>query len=390
MNDKAPSCADADGHVFPNQNLRQQHGQQQLRRQARRRLTNRPYQEKLVNMAEARKEIVTALKYHRATMKLANEHQQLQQHQPLLFQPSFYSRFSSDGRFKARRRPRMFLPPSNKISHYLNDLSFSSPFPPLPSLHFPPPSLPLPPPPLPNFYPNTIPSPFSHPLPKTKTPNFILPSQALGFNLNLHSFNSLESPLLLNNNTLDPNLLLNNNTLDPTLLLNNNTLDPTLLLDNNMLDPTHVLNNNISDPTPVLNNNNILKPALFPYNNNSSLCSYSSPTLTSPPFVTDQDVPSIGISQSLGEGVSIVMNTVESSTTTQANGSMHVAMDEEGMKEIRALGEQHQMEWDDNMSLVTSIWWFDCLQQMEHNALEVNNEVETCHGIFDDELEIPL
>jgi len=60
--------------------------------------------------------------------------------------------------------------------------------------------------------------------------------------------------------------------------------------------------------------------------------------------VTDQDVPLIGISQSQGERVSTVMNIVESSTTTQASGSMHVAMDEEGLKEIRALGEQHQME----------------------------------------------
>ena len=197
MNNKAQSFDDCnvDCNVSPNQNLRQQHGQQQLRRQARRRLTNRPYQENLMNMAEARKEIVTSLKYHRATMKRANEHQQLQQHHPLPFQPPFYSRFSPDGRFKARRRPKMFLPPSNKISHYLNDLSFSSPFPPLPSLHFPPP--PLPPPPLSNLYSNTIPSPFSHPPPHPETPNFILPSLALGFTLNLHSFNSLKSPLCL-------------------------------------------------------------------------------------------------------------------------------------------------------------------------------------------------
>ena len=127
-------------------------------------------------------------------------------------------------------------------------------------------------------------------------------------------------------------------------------LDPTLVLDNNMLDPIPVFNNNISDPTCVLNNNNILEPAIFPYNDKSSLCSYSSPTLTFPPFVTDEDVPSIEISQPHGEGVSTMINTVESSTTTQASGSMHVAMDEEGMEEIRALGEQHQMEWDDNES----------------------------------------
>ncbi|WVY90359.1 hypothetical protein V8G54_035877, partial [Vigna mungo] len=150
MNTKAPSCANADdGHVSPNQNFRQ-HGQQQLKKQVRRRLTNRPYHERLMNMADARKEIATALKYHRATTKLAIEHQEQlqrhpQQHHSLSFQLPFYSRFSLDGRFKARRRPQMYPPPSNKISQYLNDLSFSSSFPPLPSLplHSPPLHLPF-------------------------------------------------------------------------------------------------------------------------------------------------------------------------------------------------------------------------------------------------------
>ncbi|CAH9145918.1 unnamed protein product [Cuscuta epithymum] len=42
----------------------------QRKKQARRRLhTTRPYQERLLNMAEARREIVTALKFHRAAMK---------------------------------------------------------------------------------------------------------------------------------------------------------------------------------------------------------------------------------------------------------------------------------------------------------------------------------
>jgi len=95
MNTKAPSCADNDGHFFQNQNLRQ-HDQQKRKRQVRRRSTNKPYQERSINMTKARKEIANALKYHRATRKLANEHQQLQlhhQHEPSSFQPSFYSSF---------------------------------------------------------------------------------------------------------------------------------------------------------------------------------------------------------------------------------------------------------------------------------------------------------
>jgi len=51
------------------------------------------------------------------------------------------------------------------------------------------------------------------------------------------------------------------------------------------------------------------------------------------------------------------------------------------------LGEQHQMELDDKVTLV---WWFDCLEKMEKTALEVNNEDETSHRIFDDELEFSL
>ncbi|CAJ1972372.1 unnamed protein product [Sphenostylis stenocarpa] len=343
LNTKAPSCADGDGHVSPNRNLKKNGQHQQLKKQIRRRHpTNRPSQEKFLNMAEARREIVTALKYHRAT-KQASELQQLQhyhQHQSLAFQPSLLSRFSPDERFRSRRRPRMSPPFSTKIANFLHDFSLPSLPPPLPLPPPPPPPPPLPPA-VPNSYSNSINSPFAHPPPTAETPNFILPSHSLGLNLNLHTFNSLE----------------------PTLLLNDKILDSTLLLNNNILEPTFFLNNDSN---------------------------YSPPTFSSPPLLTDQDVPSMGISQSQGEGSSSVMNTIESSTTNQASGNMHVAMDEEGMAEIRALGEQHQMEWDDSMSLVTSVWWFNCLQQMEHNAHEVNTEDDRCHEIFDDELEFPI
>ncbi|GJN40874.1 hypothetical protein PR202_gn00288 [Eleusine coracana subsp. coracana] len=51
--------------------------QQPHKKQVRRRLhTSRPYQERLLNMAEARREIVTALKIHRASMRQAKEQQQ--------------------------------------------------------------------------------------------------------------------------------------------------------------------------------------------------------------------------------------------------------------------------------------------------------------------------
>ena len=55
------------------------------------------------------------------------------------------------------------------------------------------------------------------------------------------------------------------------------------------------------------------------------------------------------------------------------------------MAEIKSLGEQHQMEWNDTMSLGTSAWWFNCLKNMEH---EVKNEDGACH-IFDELNEFP-
>ncbi|KAL1204247.1 hypothetical protein V5N11_021662 [Cardamine amara subsp. amara] len=97
------------------------------KKQVRRRLhTSRPYQERLLNMAEARREIVTALKQHRASMR------------------------------QASRIPPP--PPPPQPPHNL----FSPP---------------LPPPP---------PDPFSWTIPPL---NFVLPNQPLGLNLNFHDFN---------------------------------------------------------------------------------------------------------------------------------------------------------------------------------------------------------
>lgn len=61
------------------------------KKQVRRRLhTTRPYQERLLNMAEARREIVAALKFHRAAMKQAQEQQeQREKHQKFQFTSTF-------------------------------------------------------------------------------------------------------------------------------------------------------------------------------------------------------------------------------------------------------------------------------------------------------------
>uniref|UniRef100_A0A803MXN3 Uncharacterized protein n=1 Tax=Chenopodium quinoa TaxID=63459 RepID=A0A803MXN3_CHEQI len=66
------------GMAKPNNNNQQQGHKKQVRRRLH---TSRPYQERLLNMAEARKEIVTALKYHRASMKQARDHKQTRDEQ---------------------------------------------------------------------------------------------------------------------------------------------------------------------------------------------------------------------------------------------------------------------------------------------------------------------
>ncbi|TKY74832.1 myb protein I isoform X1 [Spatholobus suberectus] len=284
---------------------------QQHKKQVRRRLhTSRPYQEKLLNMAEARREIVTALKFHRAAMKEASEQkQQLQQQQQqsqeqqqrpsVPLQPSQYPSFDQDGKFKSRRNPRIYPACTTNLSSYTDDLSYSCLSQPLPSV--------------PNSYTWPAASPITPPPLMAENPNFTLPDQTLGLNLNFQDFNNLDATFHLNNSSL-------------------------------------------------------------------SFC--SSATSSSPP----QELPSLGISQ--GEGFSSLVDTIESNAATQVTGGLHTAMDDEGMAEIRSLGEQYQMEWNDTMNLVKSACWFNFLKNMEHRTPEAKTEDDACHN-FDQLLEFP-
>ncbi|KAL4336170.1 hypothetical protein GQ457_07G045430 [Hibiscus cannabinus] len=234
----------------------------QHKKQVRRRLhTSRPNQERLLDMAEARREIVTALKFHRASMKHANDQrnqqQQLQQLSHTSDHLSSPPPFEQEPKTKCGRNPRV-------LSSYSLD-SFSSS-----SQHQPPP------PPVPA-------SPYSWPAPhQTCLPspmdatNFTLPNQTLGLNLNFQDFNTIETGL---------------------------------------------------------------------YNNNNNPSSSSVAPLSSHEVGTG--AMAAGLTESYGRG------------------GLHQAMDDKEMAEIRSLGEQHQMEWDDTVNLVTSAWWFKFLKTME-------------------------
>ncbi|KAE8667062.1 F-box protein CPR30-like [Hibiscus syriacus] len=282
---------------------------QQHKKQVRRRLhTNWPYQERLLNMAEARREIATALKFHRASMKHANDQQnqqqQLQQEQQLLSHTT--SHLSSppppseqEPKTKCRRNPRIYpsITPNNLSSYNLD--SFSS-F----SQHYPPPT---PAPANPYSWPC-----FSSP---TDAINFTLPSQTLGLNLNFQDFNTIDTRLYHNNN-------------------------------------------------------------------NASIYSISSPSSSSSPTlsVVTEEVPLVALS-SHEVGADL--------TKSYGGGGLHQAMDDEEMAEIRSLGEQHQMKWDDTVNLVTSAWWFKYLKTMELGAPEVKAEEADGYRPFDQVMEFP-
>ncbi|OAY26950.1 uncharacterized protein LOC110602862 [Manihot esculenta] len=204
MNPKDRGCVDDDG--FSGQNMtkfgeglsEKQQSQQpqqplQHKKQVRRRLhTSRPYQERLLNMAEARREIVAALKFHRASMKKANEQQQQQNQQENHQQSSLPGQiltapcFEQEGKIKSRRNPRIYPSNMGNFSNYLDSFSCSS------FSHAPPP-----PPP----------HPFSWSTPPNlslsvtdENLNFPLPNQTLGLNLNFQDFNDLDTTLYHSSN----------------------------------------------------------------------------------------------------------------------------------------------------------------------------------------------
>ncbi|GLT74197.1 hypothetical protein SLA2020_460080 [Shorea laevis] len=74
-------------------------------------------------------------------------------------------------------------------------------------------------------------------------------------------------------------------------------------------------------------------------------------------------------------------------TESYSGGGLHHAMDDEEMAEIRSIGEQHQMEWNDTMNLMTSAWWFKFLKTMELGPeVKVQNDG---YQLFDQIMEFP-
>ncbi|KDP34001.1 hypothetical protein JCGZ_07572 [Jatropha curcas] len=290
---------------------------QQHKKQVRRRLhTSRPYQERLLNMAEARREIVAALKFHRAAMKQASEQQQQQQQQNQQHQQQQQQQqqslpvqlspppcFEQEGKIKSRRNPRIYPSNTSNFSNYIDSLSCTS-------FSHAPPRTPTPP------YPFCWSTPPILPSTVTENLNFPLPNQTLGLNLNFQDFNDLDTTLY------------------------------------------HSSNN----PSSVYSS--------------SSTSSFSSP---SPSLsIATEEIPSVA---KLQEGSPPAVSDL-------TGAGLHQVMDDEEMAEIRSIGEQHQMEWNDTMNLVTSAWWFKFLKTMEAGP-EVKAEDDGYHHPFDLVMEFP-
>ncbi|CAA2956489.1 Hypothetical predicted protein [Olea europaea subsp. europaea] len=133
------------------------------RKQVRRRLRTRPYQERLLNMAEARREIATALKFHRAAMKKAQE----MENQPLMESSPQEISLENEAKLNFTRNQRIYATNSTSNFSYCSsgpDYSW--------------PVSPVPPPPPTTFQENI---------------NISLPNQTLGLNLNFQDFNNLDA-----------------------------------------------------------------------------------------------------------------------------------------------------------------------------------------------------
>lgn len=274
-------------------------------------------------MAEARREIVTALKFHRAAMKQASEQQQQQDQQPQEQQAlelQSRPRFKQEARIESRRNPRIY--PSS-TSNYQETPPFSSDF----SYQYPNPCQ----------YSN--PYSWTHytvapPLPYENF-NFTLPNQTLGLNLNFQDFNNINTTLYHNTNS----------------------------------------------------------PSIFS-TSGWSPSSSSSATLSAP--TTDSEILSAaGASSSFhieAEDAPAVADAVDSAgvIAISRGDGMHAAIDDEEMAEIRSIGEQHQMEWNDTMNLVTSAWWFKFLKVVEFGGgPQEKDEDDGYHHPFDAVMEFP-
>uniref|UniRef100_A0A0E0KEU1 Uncharacterized protein n=1 Tax=Oryza punctata TaxID=4537 RepID=A0A0E0KEU1_ORYPU len=295
-------------HPQPDQEPQTTPPPQPHKKQVRRRLhTSRPYQERLLNMAEARREIVTALKIHRASMRQAKEQQQLLH---LQHQQEVATQVAAAAVQEQQTVQQAATRSSSAASMHHGYASFSDYLYNSPLTHFSPAAY-------------SSPLPYHAPPPAAPAPPMAaaqlghgdllpLPAQPLGLNLSFHGFSSVVTDVA---DVGDGN--------------GGKGSSPSCL------DPHSLLH----QPSPA-----------------SSYSVYSSPSVTT--TAAGQDMSSSALTT--GENTSLA-----AAELAEADPSLHRVLDDEEMAAIYSIGEQHDIEWSDTVNLVTSAWWSKLLDTVE-------------------------
>nr|GMD87172.1 ras guanine nucleotide exchange factor L isoform X1 [Ipomoea batatas] len=119
------------------------------------------------------------------------------------------------------------------------------------------------------------------------------------------------------------------------------------------------------DTTPYFSNNN---PSIYP----------------SSSYFPIEDLQCTGLS-----GVCPMVDKVNTGLINEPDSGLYPVMDDKEMAEMRSIGEQHQMEWNDTLNFVTSAWWFKFLKTMEIDpGEEQNGEDYGCYP-FHEVMEFP-
>lgn len=70
------------------------------------------------------------------------------------------------------------------------------------------------------------------------------------------------------------------------------------------------------------------------------------------------------------------------------DSGLHAVMDDKEIAEIRSIGDQYQMEWNDTLNLVNSAWWFKFVKAMEITPENRRGE-DFVNWPFDEVMEFP-
>ncbi|KAL8107433.1 hypothetical protein AgCh_024001 [Apium graveolens] len=302
----------------------QPHKPSKRKKQIRRRLlTSGPYEENALDMAVARREIVSALRIHRACINQNSENHPQAPHQTHSASSSRVTQPQHKRKSKSRKNSKLYdFRTTLDCSNNLNNLSYQS-FPYQPHQ---------------TSYP--WPMCFSAPQPE----NFNLPNRTLGLNLNLQAFDGLDTTVLQNNYIPEICYASTSPSTSYSLPLQPSSQTLGLNLNVQAFDDLH---------TTVLQDNYI-----------PEICYTSTSPSTSNPLplpVSREETLSVGLLQMADPGV-------------EGDLGLHHAVDNEEMAVIISMGEKHQIEWDDTINMVTSVCWSYFLKNKENDTNRFGTE----------------